>query len=59
MKCPYNRRVETTIQNWGQDSDDNQTPTKGTTVTQTVMSLWSVKKKTVVHGKTEDAVMQL
>ena len=45
MKCPYNRRVEITVQNWGQDSDDNQTPAKGSTVTQTVYELMDCEKE--------------
>ena len=35
MKYPYNRRVETTVQNWGQDSDDKQADENGSIILKT------------------------
>lgn len=36
MKCPYNRKSETQIQNWKQTPDESQNFTDGRTVIQTV-----------------------
>lgn len=44
MKCPYNRKIETTVQNWKQTPDENQTLTEGETVTQTVFELMDCEK---------------
>lgn len=45
MKCPYNRKSETTVQIWKQSSDENQTPSDGRTVTQTVFELTDCEKE--------------
>ena len=59
MKCPYNRKSETQLQNWNQNPDDNQNFTDGKTVTQTVFNLWTAERKIAEHGMTESAAMRL
>ena len=39
MKCPYNRKSETTYQGWNQNSDEERAPTNGQTITQTIFEL--------------------
>lgn len=45
MKCPYIRRVETQVQKWNQNPDENQSLTDGKTVTQTVFELMDCEKE--------------
>lgn len=58
MKCPYHRRVETQVQKWNQNPDENQSLTDGKTVTQTVFELMDCEKKTAEHGITENAAIR-
>lgn len=45
MKCPYNRKSETQVQNWRQSADENQSPEEGRTVTQTVFELMDCQRE--------------
>ncbi len=45
MKCPYNRKSETVFQGWDQQSDENQSPEKGSSMTQTVFELMECEKE--------------
>lgn len=45
MKCPYNCRSETQVQNWDQSVNENQSPEKGRTVTQIVFELMDCEKE--------------
>lgn len=45
MKCPYNKKSETQIQNWEQSPDEQQNFTDGKVITQTVFELMNCEKE--------------
>ena len=45
MKCPYNKKSETQIQNWEQSPDEQQNFTDGKVITQTVFELMNGEKE--------------
>lgn len=45
MKCPHNRKSETVFQRWIQQSDENQSPEKGGSMTQAVFELMECEKE--------------
>lgn len=45
MKCPYNKKSETTYQGWNQESNEEQAPTNGQTITQTIFELMECEKE--------------